>query len=224
MAFATPVRPSISITKTGLPSSVIYKSSEQSFHAFSHFFECMTGTWNSERTYHYASPDPRRENSQTTFDVVRLTDSQISDVLATNGDATASLSVHQVQNSHGFNVSFLTRMASQSELVRASTNLAFVPSSVHEAGLLCGNYYRDLGYEESAPIKATFAFDCAKMELTMTTFYTKVVSVDQISLINAATRLRRIVNYRRPLDDTSFEEVVLAGFGIERKGEQRLVS
>ncbi|PXF48739.1 Chromophore lyase CpcS/CpeS 1 [Gracilariopsis chorda] len=224
MTSITTVQPAISIAKTGLPSSITFESSQQSLRAFSSYFECMTGTWNSERTYHYAPPDAKREDSQTTFDVVRLTPTQISEVLATNGDATASFSAHQQHNTHGFNVSFLTRMASQSELVRASTNLAFVPNSAHEAGLLCGNYYRDLGYEESAPIKATFTFECARMELTMTTFYTKVVSVDQISLINDTTRLRRIVNYRRPPDDTSFEEVVLVGFGIERKGEQRLVS
>ena len=125
----------------------------------------------------------------------------------------------------GFRVEFLTKMASQDELVRAGTNLAFVPEEVYDGGVIAGAYYRDLGYEESAPIKARFVFDCGKMELVMTTFYTSVVSVDQISLISDSLRLRKIVNYRRVPEGEVMEDALLVGFGVERKGEsQRLVT
>ncbi|KAI0566911.1 chorismate-binding protein [Gracilaria domingensis] len=218
------VSPPVSVDKSGLLSPKSFDSPEQCLDAFSEYFSYMAGTWNSERTYHYQLPHVAREDSQTTFDVERLRPPQVAQVLESNGDATALLSNEQKDSTQGFNVSFSTRMASQSELVRSSTNLAFVPKSVHKAGVIYGDYYRDLGYEESAPIKATFSFDCAKMELTMTTFYTRVVSVDQISLINQSTRLRRIVNYRRPPSSQPIEDVVLVGFGIERKSPQRLVS
>eukprot|EP00737_Agarophyton_chilense_P003965 gb/GEZJ01004795.1/.p1 GENE.gb/GEZJ01004795.1/~~gb/GEZJ01004795.1/.p1 ORF type:complete len:300 (-),score=26.39 gb/GEZJ01004795.1/:673-1572(-) len=221
---ATSVVPPATVDKNGLLSPSSFDSAEESLTAFAEYFGCMSGSWNSERTYHYQLPKVAREDSQTTFDVERLQPFQVTKVLQSNGHATASLSNEQRQNTQGFNVSFLTRMASQSELVRASTNLAFVPNSIHQAGVIRGDYYRDLGYEESAPIKATFSFDCAKMTLTMTTFYTSVVSVDQISLINPSTRLRQIVNYVRPPADQPIKDIVLVGFGIECKSQQRLVS
>lgn len=166
-----------------------------------------------------------RESSQTTFDVRRITDSEIGNVLRSNGSTTASLTSSQISSTNGFNVSFLTKMASMDELVRASTNLAFVPESLHKNGIVRGSYYRDLGYEDSQPIKASFTFDVGKMELLMTTYYSKVVSVDQISLINPSLRLRKIVNYRRPAHGQLLQDVLLVGFGVEKKSEgERLVS
>lgn len=111
------------------------------------------------------------------------------------------------------------------ELVRASTNLAFVPDSVHEGGLIRGAYYRDVGYEESNPVTASFVFDAGKMELIMTTFYTRIVSVDTISLVADDVRLRKIVNYKRRFEGTGTEvdEVLLVGFGVERKGDIPIV-
>lgn len=189
---------------------------------FANFFAAMNGSWNSERTYHYVQ-QRRRESSQTTFDVTRLAGAQIDEVLSSNGEV-ALLDPQDRTYSEGLNVSFLTRMESQAGLVRASTNLAFVPRHVAE-NTVSGDYFRDLGYEESSPIAAKFSFDAKSMALSMTTYYTKVVSVDEISLVNPSIRLRKIVNYKRPaIEGAPLVEPLLVGFGVESKGdEDRLV-
>lgn len=187
-----------------------------SLGVFRDFFSAMNGSWNSERTYHYVR-DGGRESSQTTFDVARLSRRAVEAVLESN-DESAVFSPQEQAYSEGFNVSFLTKMESQEELVRASTNLAFVPRTVTEAGVVEGDYYRDMGYEESAPVVARFLFDSRKKELNMTTFYTRVVSVDQITLVNARVRIRKIVNYRRPEKEGGpLVDPLLIGFGVETK-------
>lgn len=121
----------------------------------------------------------------------------------------------------GYNVSFLTRMSSQSELVRAGTNVAFVVEEV-DGMIVKGGYYRDVGYEESGSVSARFEFDAGKMELKMVTFYSRVVSVDEIRLVEETLRLRRIVNYVRVGDGMG--PVLLVGYGVEIRGEEgRLV-
>lgn len=181
----------------------------------------MPGAWNSQRTYHYLSPnDPQsREESQTTFDVERLSPPQVSAVLLANGAVPGDAASAQ-----GFRVSFLTRMASQEALVRAGTNVAFMPEDVEE-GTVRGAYYRDVGYEEGGPVKARFVFDEGINQLQMTTWYSKVVSVDEIRLVDDRLRLRRIVNYRRPeREDMPLTDAMLVGYGVEVKGdEERLV-
>ena len=52
----------------------------------------------------------------------------------------------------------------------------------------------------------------------MTTHYTRVVSVDSITLINPNLRIRKILNYQRPPEGQPLENVVLVGFGVEQKG------
>jgi len=189
--------------------------------AFESFFTAMTGTWNSERTYHYLCVPPgapTREESQTTFDVRRLFSQEVEAVLASNEGEMAMVETGSAQ---GFNVSFMTKMGSRDELVRSSTNVAFVPEMYEGLGVLKGTYYRDLGYEEAAPVRASFVFNAAKMCLSMTTFYTRVVSVDQIELANDNLRLRKIVNYRRPAYGVPLTDVVLVGYGVESKGDSR---
>ncbi len=203
--------------KTGLPVRA-----SPFLSVFRVFFTAMNGSWNSERTYHYTR-ERTRESSQTTFDVTRLSKIAVEAVLASNNE-TAIFTPQEQAYSEGFNVSFLTRMESEKELVRSSTNLAFVPRSVSEDGIIEGDYYRDLGYEEAAPIAATFMFDSKKKELNMTTYYTKVVSVDQITLVNANVRLRKIVNYVRPKSkEDPLVHPLLVGFGVESKDGARLV-
>ena len=51
----------------------------------------------------------------------------------------------------------------------------------------------------------------------MTTNYTRVVSVDSITLINPDTRIRRILNYLRPPAGQPLEKLGLVGFGVEQK-------
>jgi hypothetical protein len=54
-------------------------------------------------------------------------------------------------------------------------------------------------------------------ELLMTTHYTRIVSVDSITLVNPSLRLRQIVNYQRPPEGQPLEQVLLVGFGVEQK-------
>ena len=213
-----PLTSATPLDKAALPTET--HTTTTALQAFAKYFDLMTGCWNSERTYHYVA-EGRREDSQTTFDVRRLEENDIFKVLSSNSTGTSELSNIQRRDTQGFNVSFLTKMANSEELVRSATNLAFVPISISEMGAICGDYYRDLGYEETGPKKAIFAFDASKMELVMTTFYTKVVSVDTISLVEDACRLRKIVNYRRVGDGVG--EVLLVGFGVEKKEGSRLV-
>lgn len=113
-------------------------------------------------------------------------------------------------------VSFLTKMASQSELVRSYTDLAFVPERV-DGGEVSGAYYRLFGYEERVPTVATFVFDAALRKLNMTTFYTRTVSVDSIALVNPTCRIRNIINFQRPPDGLPLTVPELVGFGVETK-------
>ena len=188
---------------------------------FREYFSAMKGSWNSDRTYHYV-PERRREKSQTTFNVSRLTREQIDDVMKSNGE-TVTLEPQDYVFTEGFRVTFLTRMESQGGLVESGTNLAFVPREVDESNAsVKGDYFRDLGYEEKGPIAAKFSFNARRMQLTMTTYYTRVVSVDQIRLINPSVRLREIVNYKRPsVDDGPLVDPLLVGFGVELKGESK---
>jgi CpeS-like protein len=55
------------------------------------------------------------------------------------------------------------------------------------------------------------------MQLTMRTTYTRVISVDEITLTNPSFRVRKIINYARPPDNEPPHDAVLVGFGIEQK-------
>lgn len=44
--------------------------------SFEDFFSKMSGTWNSERTYHYMGEKPDVERSQTSFEVKKLDSAQ----------------------------------------------------------------------------------------------------------------------------------------------------
>jgi hypothetical protein len=83
--------------------------------------------------------------------------------------------------------------------------------------MLSGNYLRDRAYEEAKPIVANFRFHTENRELLMTTHYSRVVSVDSITLINPKLRIRKILNYRRPEEGQPLSELVLVGFGVEQK-------
>jgi CpeS-like protein len=194
----------------GQPSTV-----KSAMDEFVYFFSAQSGSWDSERTYHYTDAKPGREDSSTSFDVDRLTDTDVRAVLESNGDQ-AMFDEGAANAAQGFRVSFVTKMASQEELVRSSTDLAFVPVDV-DGGIVSGFYFRSLGYEEATPIKARFNFDAAKHTLNMITKYTKVVSVDAITLVNEKMRLRNIVNYARPPEGKPLRDPVLVGFGVEKK-------
>lgn len=51
----------------------------------------------------------------------------------------------------------------------------------------------------------------------MTTNYTRTVSVDSITLINPELRIRKIINYQLPNIGEPLENILLVGFGVEKK-------
>ena len=83
--------------------------------------------------------------------------------------------------------------------------------------LLKGDYLRDRAYEEAKPIVSGFDFNLETKELLMKTNYSKVVSVDSITLVNPQLRIRRIINYQRPELSQPLDKVLLVGFGVEEK-------
>ncbi|GAB4233392.1 MAG: phycobiliprotein lyase [Stanieria sp.] len=177
---------------------------------FEQFFHYCVGNWQSERTYHYLDHQ-EIERSRTEFEIKPLTIDQKEKVLADNEyqkiDDLASLP--------GFNLGFYT-ISDQGEEVSQNLNLMFVPKT--ENGLwLEGDYLRDRAYEEARPIISYFQFNSQTKELLMTTNYTRVVSVDSITLTNPDLRIRKILNYQRPPEGQPLAKVLLVGFGVEQK-------
>ena len=177
---------------------------------FKYFFDCCVGNWETERTYHYLS-DREVERSRTTFNVKPLTTEAKSKVLEDNQYLGAS----ELSILPGFNLGFYT-ISEKGEEVSQNLNLLFVPKQ-ENLPYLEGDYLRDRAYEEARPIVSHFRFDPRNRELLMTTNYTRVVSVDSITLINPNLRIRKILNYLRPSDGKPLEQVVLDGFGVEQK-------
>ncbi|MBT9310849.1 phycobiliprotein lyase [Leptothoe kymatousa] len=177
---------------------------------FHTFFDHCVGSWSTERTYHYLTHN-EVERSHTDFQVSPLTPDLKAKVLTDNGyDAVSDLA-----SLPGFHLAFNT-VSEKGEKVSQSLNLLFVVNS--ETGYtLEGDYLRDRAYEEARPIISHFRFDGHTKELLMTTNYTRVVSVDSITLINPETRIRRILNYLRPPAGQPLEKLGLVGFGVEQK-------
>ncbi|KAA8491475.1 Chromophore lyase CpcS/CpeS 1 [Porphyridium purpureum] len=188
--------------------------------AFASFFEIMQGVYNSERTYHYLDTG-RREKSATTF-AVRWLDSaekkELLSALENRGD-DQKVATSERWPAQGMEISFYTKMESYDELVISATQALFVPTAFDASrGVLSGIYTRSEGYEEGGLTISDFAFDVVRNELLMTTEYAKVVSVDQITLVNPLLRLRRILNYAKDADTGHrTDTVLLAGFGVESK-------
>lgn len=177
---------------------------------FHTFFDHCVGSWSTERTYHYLTQN-EVERSHTDFQVSPLTSELKAKVLSDN----AYEDVKEVAALPGFHLAFNT-LSEKGEKVSQSLNLLFVVN--HETGhTLEGDYLRDRAYEEARPIISRFRFDGHTNELLMTTNYTRVVSVDSITLINPETRIRRILNYLRPPAGQPLERLGLVGFGVEQK-------
>ena len=181
---------------------------------FHQFFDSCVGRWESERTYHYLSV-PEVERSHTEFRVEPLTTEKKSKVLSDNQfDAGGA----QLEVCPGFHLVFHT--VSETGVVKdQSLNLAFLPNekTLDNPHILEGAYLRDRAYEEDRPIISDFRFDSRTRELLMTTRYTRIVSVDSITLANPQTRIRRILNYMRPPAGQPLEKLSLVGFGVEQK-------
>lgn len=179
-------------------------------NVFEQFFADCVGNWQSDRTYHYLT-HKEIERSQTTFEVNPLTSEQKAKVLTDN----AYEQLNNLEQLPGFNLGFYT-ISEKGEEKKQNLNLMFVPKSENGA-LLTGDYLRDQAYEEARPIVSHFCFDSDTRELIMTTNYTRVVSVDSITLTNPTLRIRKILNYEKPALDQPLKNVLLAGFGVEQK-------
>lgn len=179
---------------------------------FHYFFDCCVGKWKTERTYHYLTYQ-EVERSRTEFTIYPLSAEQKTKVFADNGRPAHS----DLDSLPGFHLEFET-ISEKGEQVSQQLNLLFVPTSSQDS-ILEGDYLRDRAYEEARPIISHFRFDSQTRELLMTTNYTRVVSVDSITLINPNLRIRKILNYQRPIDGKPLEQVVLVGFGVEQKAD-----
>ena len=177
---------------------------------FEQFFTDCVGNWQSDRTYHYLTHQ-EIERSQTTFEVEPLTSEGKAKVLADNGYEK----LHNLETLPGFNLGFYT-ISETGEEKRQNLNLMFVPKSGDNT-MLEGDYLRDRAYEEDRPIISHFSFDSSTRELLMTTNYTRVVSVDSITLTNPQLRIRKILNYEKPPAGQPLQNVLLVGFGVEKK-------
>ena len=177
---------------------------------FQQFFADCVGNWVSERTYHYLSQQ-EIERSRTEFTVKPLTSEQKFQVLTDNAYEESN----SLEAFPGFNLGFYT-INDKGEEVSQNLNLMFVPTT-ESGNLLEGDYLRDRAYEEARPIVSHFRFNSVTKELLMTTNYTRVVSVDSITLTNPNLRIRKILNYQRPLEGQPLEKILLAGFGVEQK-------
>lgn len=178
---------------------------------FHDFFECCVGQWVTERTYHYLSHQ-EVERSHTEFAVAPITQSLKEKVLADNQYGE----VENLEILPGFRLGFHT-VSETGEEVSQELRMLFVPK-LEGKDCLEGDYLRDRAYEEAKPIISHFRFGLKNRELLMTTRYTKVVSVDSITLVNPTLRIRRILNYQRPpVDHSPLETLLLAGFGVEQK-------
>ncbi|PZO44004.1 MAG: phycobiliprotein lyase [Leptolyngbya sp.] len=175
-----------------------------------YFFDCCIGQWSIERTYHYMAQQ-EIERSHTDFRVDAITPDLRRKVLTDNGYGK----VDEIDSLPGFQLAFHT-VSDKGEEVTQELRALFVPQQ-QVGTVLRGDYLRDRAYEEDRPIISSFTYDQSNRELLMTTPYTKVVSVDSILLVNPTTRIRRILNYKRPADGEPLDSLVLVGFGVEQK-------
>lgn len=175
-----------------------------------YFFDCCIGQWSIERTYHYMAQQ-EIERSHTDFRVDAITPDLRRKVLTDNGYGK----VDEIDSLPGFQLAFHT-VSDKGEEVTQELRALFVPQQ-QVGTVLRGDYLRDRAYEEDRPIISSFTYDQSNHELLMTTPYTKVVSVDSILLVNPTTRIRRILNYKRPAEGEPLDSLVLVGFGVEQK-------
>jgi hypothetical protein len=177
---------------------------------FDQFFVTCTGNWTTERTYHYLS-QAEVERSHTEFVIEPVTSDRKAQVLTDNQYVVEA----DLERLPGYHLEFFT-VSEHGERVNQALNMLFVPQQSQDV-IVVGDYLRDRAYEEARPIVSQFRFNAESQELLMTTTYTRVVSVDSITLVNPKLRIRKILNYHRPEPGESLRELALVGFGVEQK-------
>ncbi|MBD2484115.1 phycobiliprotein lyase [Planktothrix sp. FACHB-1365] len=178
---------------------------------FQEFFDHCVGEWTTERTYHYLSHQ-EVERSHTEFIIHPLDNDAKAKVLEDNQRLSTNL---ELETLPGYRLAFQT-VSEKGDEVSQALNILFVPQKL-DFPIIEGDYLRDKAYEEAKPMVAHFRYDTQTRELLMKTTYTRVVSVDSITLINPELRIRRIINYQRPLNHEPLNRVLLVGFGVEQK-------
>lgn len=191
--------------KMALYSYMIIETTE-----FQTFFDRCVGDWTTERTYHYMTRQ-EVERSHTDFGVRPLTAELKTKVLKDNQYPVPD----ELNSLPGYHLAFDT-VSDKGERVSQQLNLLFVPRS-QTGAVIEGDYLRDRAYEESKPIVSKFQFHTETRELLMTTFYSRIISVDSITLVNPELRIRKIMNYERPQEGKPVDTVILVGFGVEQK-------
>lgn len=199
---------------------------------FQDFFQACDGTWSTDRTYHYYDQG-EIERSHTDFTAKTLDHSIKSNLLAVV--MPSGVTPDAVTDSPGFAIQFDT-VSESGATVGMSLQALFVPerfvtsddtiqnipapmaAQVSDPGeLVRGFYLRNEGYSEKGAIAGRFTYLPTRQTLEMTTVYSRSVAVDQMRFIDHNTRLRTIVTYRRPENNTVPTEISLVGFGLERR-------
>lgn len=199
---------------------------------FQDFFQACDGTWSTDRTYHYYDQG-EIERSHTDFTAKTLDHSIKSNLLTVV--MPSGVTPNAVTDSPGFAIQFDT-VSESGATVGMSLQALFVPerfvtsddtiqnipapmaAQVSDPGeLVRGFYLRNEGYSEKGAIAGRFTYLPTRQTLEMTTVYSRSVAVDQMRFIDHNTRLRTIVTYRRPENNTVPTEISLVGFGLERR-------
>jgi CpeS-like protein len=199
---------------------------------FQDFFQACEGTWSTDRTYHYYDQG-EVERSHTDFSASQITTLSKSNLLASV--MPSGVTELAVTGSPGFAIRFDTESES-GEKVGMSLQALFVPERFvtsddavqkiqnpiaaqvsEQEELVRGFYLRNEGYTEKGAIAGRFTYLPTRQTLEMTTVYSRSVAVDQMRFVDLNTRLRTIVTYRRPEENVMPTEIVLVGFGLERR-------
>ena len=199
---------------------------------FQDFFRACDGTWSTDRTYHYYDQG-EIERSHTDFTATTL-DRTVKSKLLT-AVMPSGVTDDAVTDSPGFAIQFDT-VSESGATVSMSLQALFVPERFvtsddtiqnipapmaaqvsDQDELVRGFYLRNEGYSEKGAIAGRFTYLPTRQTLEMTTVYSRSVAVDQMRFIDHNTRLRTIVTYRRPEDNTVPTEISLVGFGLERR-------
>jgi CpeS-like protein len=202
------------------------------------FFSACIGTWTTERTYHYVRQN-EVERSYTEFNVAGLESAKKHHISSTFLPVGSIANPAEIDRFPGFRIGFAT-VSEKGERVSMNLNALFVPDRAITAPqlltvdplapalplvaeiadspeLVRGLYLRDEGYSESGAITGRFTYQPTRQTLELVTYYNRSVAVDQLRLINANSRLRTIVTYRRPQPGEVPTEIDLVGFGLEQK-------
>jgi len=206
---------------------------------FQDFFTACTGTWKTERIYHYILQG-QVERSYTEFRVESLTGEQKQQILSLSQLSGIKVDMAQVKSDQivcpGFAIAFDT-VSETGEQVSMSLKALFIPDAYVNSDdisaqtpplpaaaqvpeseeVIRGFYLRDEGYSETGAVAGRFTYLPSRQTLEMTTYYRRSAAVDQMRLVAPDLRLRTILTYQRPESGGIPTVINLAGFGVERR-------